>query len=161
MTKTMTSPSCVLHLCFYRILICSSSSFLCSFSVNNKLHGTIPTEVSALTNLKLLNVAWNELDGPVPANLRKSAHSLDKVFLEHNGDGFANNVNEALCMIPPQQKDRDALMDDEVNFFGVNEESIGHDDESENDNKNVNVSYADLITSCNIPDCLCCTSCED
>lgn len=154
-------------------------------TVNNNLHGTIPEEISKLTNLKLLNVAWNQFDGILPEALRESAPALDKVFLEHNNEHFAMNVNEALCLISPEadsaddDDDVDEIDDDEAVFVGVgghkgkasrgrhnnhdnkHKSDKNHGHEKSGKNEDPGVSYTDLITSCNIPDCLCCTSCED
>ena len=161
-------------------------------TVNNNLYGTIPEEISKLTNLKLLNVAWNQFDGILPEALRESAPSLDKVFLEHNHKHFARNVNEALCLISPEEDYADddyddddfgddsvAIDDDEAVFVSVGghngKNSHGRHNKHESKHKSdkshgrkkhdkkhdYDVSYSDLITSCNIPDCLCCTSCED
>lgn len=82
--------------------------------------------------------AWNDFVGPLPEELGESIPFLDKVFLEHNGEDFASNVNGVLCNIPNMEYDDEAVFTDQDDFH----------------------SYSDLVASCNIPDCLCCTSCE-
>mmetsp|Transcript_22998 Transcript_22998/g.54586 ORF Transcript_22998/g.54586 Transcript_22998/m.54586 type:complete len:100 (+) Transcript_22998:481-780(+) len=98
------------------------------------------------------------------------------------------NVNEALCLIPPEEgyvddDDYDDYYDDTIDdneaVFGRGHKGKGkHGRHNKHDNKNqrekshdrnnkhgnnedVDILYSDLITSCNIPNCLCCTSCED